>query len=527
MKKRALAMLLTINLLFTFIAARLFQLSVLPQDVSVQTGTRTKEIGTVRGTVFDRKLTPLVNNGIKYFLCVNPSFSSLTFARELEDEELVAKIQERKFIIEKTEVPQNYKNCNDIKILEGYKRYTDNSLCHVIGYLNGEGDGVSGIEKYYNALLSSYGGTLSVSYSADARGQVLIGEDIYIKDDGYYNTGGISLTIDRDIQLLVEKALYYYNVTKGAAVVLDVNTNEMLACASTPIFDTNNLSEYLNDENSPFINRAFCSYSVGSIFKVVTSAAALENNIPLQSYSCKGYVEIGDTTFNCNNAEGHKEIEFNDAISKSCNPYFVDLGLKTGTENILDLCKAFHLGEATDFGNGFKTETGTLPDKEASLGDGDLANLSFGQGKLTATPLQMATVFSTIANGGYYIEPSLIKGIVERDGNLAEAEIKIKNKILSDETCSTLKNALEMTSVNGTGIAAHSNLFSSCTKTATAQSGQYDKNGNEINICWFVGFFPKENPQYTICILKEQGSSGGSDCGPVFKEIAEGLYLIS
>ena len=138
----------------------------------------------------------------------------------------------------------------------------------------------------------------------------------------------------------------------------------------------------------------------------------------------------------------------------------------------------------------------------------------------------IAAVFSCIGNGGYYIEPSLIKGTVDNNGVITSVNKNtIPEKVLSDSTCNRLCDALEKTISDGTGTPAQSKFYTACTKTATAQSGQYDKYGNEIKYCWFVGFFPKENPQYTICIMKEQGSSGGSDCGPVFKEIAENILF--
>jgi cell division protein FtsI/penicillin-binding protein 2 len=101
----------------------------------------------------------------------------------------------------------------------------------------------------------------------------------------------------------------------------------------------------------------------------------------------------------------------------------------------------------------------------------------------------------------------------------------LKERIIEQSTCEVIKKGLEKTVTDGTGTSAKSELFECCAKTATAQSGQYDENGKEILYCWFSGFFPKENPQYTICIMKENGSSGGSDCGPVFKEIAENILL--
>ena len=151
--------------------------------------------------------------------------------------------------------------------------------------------------------------------------------------------------------------------------------------------------------------------------------------------------------------------------------------------------------------------------------------MGFGQGKLTASPLQIANCFAAIANEGIYNEPYVYKGKIDSNGNLTPITKNEGKRVLSESTCKEIKNAMAYTTTLGTGKSAYSSLFDSCTKTATAQSGQYDENGVEIKYCWFVGFFPIENPKYVICILKENGSSGGTDGAPVFKEISENIYI--
>ncbi len=528
MKKRIISLLTTIILLFSALSGRLYYLSVFPENVSADSGFRTKEIASTRGFIYDRNMTPVTKTDCINMLCINPSAKALDFLRKNNaPEEIIRQVQKGEFVIIKTPSPEKYKNCEDIKILKTYDKTTNNSLCHIIGYTDATGNGVCGIEKYYNDFLKNSGGTLSVTYSADARGRVMTGEDIIIKDNSYYGTGGILLTIDNNFQKITENAIVNGNIKKGACIVLDTNTNKILACASAPVYDKENLSDYINDENAPFINRAFSAFSVGSVFKTVTAATCLENDISLDTFNCTGKININGTVFNCNKKDGHGNINFNDALSKSCNSYFVNYGLKLTAEQIIKSAKMLHLGEYVDLGNGFKTSEGVLPRIEDCKNQGDIANLSFGQGKLSATPLQIAAIFSAIGNGGYYIEPILISGIVSTDGTVEKESDKPKEKVFQKNTCETLKNALSLTTVSGTGIAAHTENFICCTKTATAQSGQFDSNGEEINICWFVGFFPKENPQYTICVMKENGSSGGSDCGPIFKEIAENIYSIS
>ncbi len=524
MKKRVLSFALIINFLFVFLSGKLYSLTVKPQTVDNIKSSREKVIASTRGMIYDRNLLHFTNENFTYTACIKPTTEALRHIRSINEakstQESVIKGQ---FTVKNEADNKLFGGCDDIKLLKVYKRYSNNSLIHILGYTDNVNKGACGIEKYYNNYLEKNGGTLSVVYSADAQNRVLLNEDIEIRDNGYYSGNGISLTIDKNIQALLENALKNNNIEKGAGVVLDAKTNEILACASAPVYDRFNLKTAVNDTRSPFINRAFSAYPVGSVFKVITAAAAIENNVFLNNFYCSGSIKKTENIFNCNKLEGHKKITFNEAMSQSCNPYFIELGVKTGGEMLLNTAKKLHLGESVDFGNEYMTDKGTLPTINELNFEADIGNLAFGQGKLTATPLQIAAIFSCIGNSGIYNTPTLIKGEVNSEGNLKEHKKSTGEQVLSKHTCDIIKKSLENTVIDGTGKSAHSDFFDSCSKTSTAQSGQYDKNGNEIKYCWFVGFFPKENPKYTICIMKENGVSGGSDCGPVFKEVAEKL----
>lgn len=527
MKKRVLSFALTINILFLTLAGRLFSLSVLPQQASTQSGIRVKDIATARGNIYDRNLLSFTNESLEYTACIKPTQKALNFlSKAKEDTETMKQIVEGNFVFKKTDMPLKYDGCDDIRVLPSFERYSAHTLVHILGYTDQSGNGVCGIEKHYNDFLESTGGTLSIAYSADANGRMMTGEAVEIRDDGYYDKSGLALTIDKNLQAILENAMKNGNIEKGAGVIMNTSTNKILACASTPTYDRSNLGDALASSDAPFINRAFSAFPVGSVFKAVTAASALENNITLDDYYCNGEITLNGNTFYCNKLEGHGKIDFEAAMAKSCNPYFINAGVNIGDKKILEMSRKFHLGESIDFGELFMTDSGVLPLEADIVSKADTGNLAFGQGKLTATPVQIATIFSAIGNGGYYIEPSLIAGTVNSEGSFTpKTNTSKKEKILTDRTCNALKSALEKTVTEGTGATAKSNFYTCCTKTSTAQSGQYDENGNEIKFCWFVGFFPKENPQYTICIMKENGVSGGSDCGPVFKEISENILF--
>ncbi len=528
MKRRIIALILTFNFLFLFLCGRLFKISATPQTASIQSGLRVKQIDVSRGMIYDCNMVPLVNSDYTYSFLIKPSPYTISLLEEKGyDTDTIEKLKNGNLVFIESENKTEFIESEYIKSVSVFKRYSDNCTLHIIGYTDYTQNGVCGIEKHYNDTLIKNGGTLSVAYSADAKGRLLTGEGIEIRNTSYYDSDGIVLTIDKDIQLIAENALKNNNITKGAVIVLDTESAGILACASTPCYDRNNLQDYINDSNAPFLNRGFCAYPVGSVFKLVTAVSALENNITLPTYNCVGKIEKSKNIFNCNKTEGHGNINLTKAVAQSCNPYFIELGTRTGAKNLLNTAEISDFGKSTDLGNGNFTDSGVLPQIADLNSDAAIGNFAFGQGKFTATPLQVAVFLNTVANNGIYKEPFLIKGEVNTEGAFAPQLTDTGYRIFKESTCRTLKSAMLNTTKDGTGTIAFSSLFDSCTKTATAQSGQYDENGNEIKICWFAGFFPAENPKYTICVIKEDGVSGGGDCGPVFKEISENIYIKS
>jgi penicillin-binding protein 2 len=306
--------------------------------------------------------------------------------------------------------------------------------------------------------------------------------------------------------------------------VLDVKTSAIKAVASTPVYDRNNLISYLDNEDAPFINRAFSAYPVGSVFKTVTAISAIENRIKLNTINCVGHTTKSGNTFYCNKRDGHGYVDFKTALSHSCNSYFIELGTKAGGEALLKTAKAIGFGNSIDIGNGFMTAGGALPDLKELNSEAAIGNFSFGQGSLTATPLQIALLYCVIANDGIYNKPFIYNGFTNKNGEYVPTTQCKGSRLFTKQTCETISEAMLETTISGTGKMAYTPLFQTAAKTATAQSGIYDKEGNEIKYSWFAGFFPYENPEYVICIMKENGSSGGMDGAPVFKEISENIY---
>jgi penicillin-binding protein 2 len=263
-------------------------------------------------------------------------------------------------------------------------------------------------------------------------------------------------------------------------------------------------------------------FSVGSVFKPVVAAAALESGISEKfEYNCTGSVVYNGVTFHCHKKDGHGLIDMNDAVANSCNTYFIELALKTGAENIVDIASDFGFGHKFFLADGIESSKGILPSTDDLDSKAAIANLSFGQGTLLATPLQICSLMATIARGGVYVEPYLIEGECDEDGFFTRIyRYEEKKRVMSIGTSKKIMGFLEAVVENGSGRRAKSNCVSVAGKTATAQTGK-SRNGEEIYNAWFAGCFPADNPKYAIAILKEDGGEGALSCAPVFKTIAE------
>ena len=507
-------------------------LGIIIADVSNKTvgnaqNTKTHLLATSRGMIYDRNMEKIVNRESENFAVCLPTVNSLNFisiyANESDRKDLYSTLQEGKIGLFKSPVDFNK---NDIKSFYITNRYSKNQpLVHLIGHLDENGAGTMGLEKAYNSLLNRQSGNLKAVWSVDALGNVLFGEGISIKSENYLSPAGIQLTVDLQIQRIAENALENYNINKGAVVILDGNTNEILASASNPTFNPLNIGENLDESGQPFINRAVTPYCVGSIFKPFVATAGIESNINL-NHNCTGAIKIGNQSFNCSNHTSHGDVNMKTATEKSCNTYFIALGQKIGVDKITSLCSDFGFGKEIELADNFQLNSGNLPTTDSVNSPQALANLSFGQGELLASPLQMAVAYSVFANGGFYRTPTLMKAIIDENGQtIQKVIIPEEYRIINSKTAEKIDEYLESVVTNGNGNKAFSTLTSNRGKTATAQSGWYE-NGREINHTWFCGYFTVKEKTYVVAIFKEDGISGANDCAPVFKEISESIVQL-
>ena len=409
-----------------------------------------------------------------------------------------------------------------ISFINSLKRHDNSGIAkHVTGYLNkADGIGQTGIEKSYDQVLNLN--------SKSSIGMVTYPSDNFLAGLGYrflnpvnYKKLHVKLTLNYHIQKIAENALDKRNL-KGAVVIQNVLNGDVVAMVSKPDFDPDKIDEYLDSPDKELFNRAVASYNLGSIFKTIVLASAyLDNITPPSNFYCPGYLMLGDKEFKCSSyaSGGHGFVDVKKAFASSCNSYFIELGINTGIENILETAKKFFTGINVQ---GIEESNGHLPQPGKYYTHGDIANISIGQGDILATPLQVSNIIATIANGGIKNTVNIVDCIVDSDGNIVK---KIKKeegeRILPKEICDNIKSYMEEVTISGTGTKANLDAYGGAGgKTGSAETGQVI-DGERVVHAWFAGYFPKANPKYSIVVFIEDGKSGGDVAAPVFKEIAK------
>ena len=483
--------------------------------------SRTINIGESRGKIYDRYFNQLVEKDEKFLSVVTPVVGATADLKKyMTEDEITEKLQKGfPFTIETDEKI----NTNFIRTFSVYDRYSENQLApHIIGYIDKDKNGISGIEKSFDEFLRKNSGKLSVTFEADRTGRILAGMDKTVNDMNYTSKAGVVLTLDSEIQRITENALSESSIKSGCAIVMKAYTGEILALSSVPSFDPDKVAESLEKENSPLLNKALLAYSPGSVFKPLVAATAIEHGTdPEEIYECKGEIRVGDRVFSCYNHNAHGKINMTEALEESCNTYFVNLILNTDTELLMCLCEKLGIENEIKLASSIIASKGTLPDRKEFSKKGVLANFSFGQGELLITPLKMAQIYSLLATGNL-IEPKLIMGLTNSMGLMTPEKEKRPEKLLSDSTVLTVRKMLKSVVEKGKADKAYSCLVSLSGKTGTAQSGIYESK-KEVLRTWFSGFFPSDNPNYVVIVMNENGIGGNADCAPVFKKICEGI----
>lgn len=492
-------------------------------ETAIKQQSYTLTIAKERGVIFDKNLKRLTNDESEYYAIVSPSPTVIDelgkMGTSYSREKLIELVNEAKPFI--CDIKNTTTNNQNILICESKKRYKTNALCpNIVGYINKDLEGVSGIEKAYNQFLNDNSHTLSAVCQVDGRGNFLSGKQVEIQAKGSADAGVVT-TLDKDIEAIVEHASQ--NINKGAVVVLDAKTAEIRAMASFPSFSPDNPAKSLNDnEGAPMVNKALSAYPVGSTFKIATAAAAIDKGIETsREYYCSGEVDVDGQVYHCHNRGGHGNLDMAGAFKESCNPYFITLGQEVGAKALRNQAISLGYGREITLCDGIVSQAGSLPSQNMS--SGQLANFSFGQGDLTASPLQIAESIFAVLNDGKVITPSLIIGTTTDGININRNENAPSIQGMSKGAANKIKGFMEET-VKGT--AAQPVTVDAGGKSGTAQTGKVKEDGSEDYEAWFGGFFPSQNPKYIAVVLMEGANSGTNDSGAVFSKIADQINAL-
>ncbi len=371
---------------------------------------------------------------------------------------------------------------------------------HIIGYSSRE-YGKSGIEATYNKEL------------LDLNDSNPMGELKNILGDGKSVGNNVVLTVDHDIQSYAYKLL---GNRKGSIVLMNPKTGEIYSMISSPSFNPSTLKENWDDivsnEDSPLLNRATMGmYTPGSIFKVITATAALENNKADETYKCEGSINIDGYVLKDYGEEVHGEVDLRKALVKSCNTAFGKIGLEVGADKLKRTSEKYMINGNIPFD--LRTAKSIFSENIESRPE--LGATAIGQGKILVTPLNMAMIASAIANQGDMVKPILVKEIVSNESRvLRKNKTEILSRATSPEISEQLKSMMIDVVEKGTGRNARISNIKVAGKTGTAQN----ETGKEH--AWFIGFAPADDPIVAVAVIVENsGKTGGTEAAPIARDL--------
>lgn len=555
-KKKILVVFTCAFLILTGLIGRLVYLMVFDaeyyQKRAEDLHKRERKIKAARGEIVDRNGVVLATNKTVCTISVihsqikEPERVTEILAKELEMDqaevrkrvEKVSSMEKVKTNVEK-EVGDKIReyNLDGVKVDEDYKRYYpyDSLASKVLGFTGGDNQGIIGLEVKYEETLKGSNGTILTT--TDARGIELDA----VAEGRIEPVAGktLEISMDYNIQKYCEQAAEKVMREKQAGgvsiLLMNPQNGEILSMVNVPEFNLNdpfelNTGEELEGEklqdalNAMWRNRCINdTYEPGSTFKIITSAACLEEGVvtPEDTFSCPGYRMVEDRRIRCHKVGGHGSETFVQGIQNSCNPVFIDIGLRLGAERFYDYFQQFGLLDLT--GIDLPGEAGTIMHQVENIGLVELATISFGQ-SFQVTPVQMAVTVSSIINGGRRVTPHFGKAVLDREGNVLETlSYEERSGVVSEKTSKTMQTLLEGVVANGSGKNAYIEGYSIGGKTATSQT--LPRSANKY-ISSFIGFAPAEDPQVLgmVVIHNPQGIYyGGTIAAPVLRSIFDNV----
>ena len=460
-----------------------------------------------------------------------------------------------KFAEHNLELPGVYLN------IRPQRHYPYNALAsHILGYLKQweKGDVPESATRKFDHYVGDEKGIAGVEASMDEILRGPEGQKTIVKDEkgrtirmSDYTKPGmgakVQLTIDARAQYLLENTLRLAG--RSAGVVMDVNTGEVIAMASVPDYNPNDFIPSISKERwnaykaneplAPFTNRAISGFTPGSTMKIPTAIAGALEGMATRSFSCDGYVTYGNKKVGCwiwNQKGGsHGAQNLPQAIQHSCNPYFNKLANTIGSKSMVDGCQLVGIGKKTGIELP-KEDPGILPGSRAwrasnpnlTMTSALNAFLSIGQGDTSVTPLQICAVTACVGNGGKYYKPRIIKKATSEEGKILiedtpKLEVDLTEAGVKSSDIELIRKGMWM-SVNQSGGTCGKVKLPKIEAAAKSGTAQTTDNGKKSNNSWVMSFAPYQNPKYAICIMVQNGGSGGGVCGPLVNLVYRGLF---
>ena len=558
-KKKIFVVFLAAFFVLIFLMGRLVYLMIYDaeyyQKKAEDLHERERDIKAARGEILDRNGKVLATNKTVCTISVihsqikDPEGVIAMLTKELEMEEaVVRKRVEKVSSMErvKTNVDKSIGDrirgyeMEGVKVDEDFKRYYpyEELASKVLGFTGGDNQGIVGLEVKYEDVLKGKNGKILTT--TDARGVELEG----VAEDRMEPVPGKSLqiSIDYNIQQYAQQAAERVMEQKQAdgvgIIMMNPQNGEILAMVNVPEFNLNEPFELNTVEgtegmepekkqdllNQMWRNRCINdTYEPGSLFKIITSAACLEEGVVKTSdtFSCPGYRVVEDRRIRCHKVGGHGAENFVQGVQNSCNPVFMDIGLRLGADRFCDYFRQFGLMDMT--GIDLPGEAGTIMHKQEDIGLVELATMTFGQ-SFQITPIQLATTVSSIINGGRRVTPHFAVRTVDEEGQeLDKFEFEEKKGVVSKEISATMREILESVVSEGSGKNAYIDGYRIGGKTATSQT--LPRSANKY-ISSFMGFTPADDPQVLgMCIIyNPQGVYyGGTIAAPVIRDIFDNI----
>lgn len=525
---------------------------------------RERAIKAPRGIIYDRNGVVLAGNrsvctiSVIYSQVTDPEQVIQVLSQNLDISEdtirqKVEKVSSREKIasnvdIEIADTIRQYQ-LDGVMIDEDYKRYYpyDTLASKVLGFTGADNQGIVGLEVKYDSVLQGEDGyilTLTDAHgvelenSAEHRIEPVEGNNLYISIDA---------NIQQYVQQEAEKALIAKEAIGVSIIVMNPNNGEIYAMVNAPEYNLNdpytlnveldNTEEEISEEDDvtetiseqDALNQMWRNFSVndtyepGSIFKTVTATAALENNAVTvnDTFTCPGYRIIGNWTIKCHKTTGHGVETFREGIMNSCNPVFMDVGLRVGADHMYETYE--QLGLTSKTGIDLPGEANSILHPKEDVQDVDLAVMSFGQ-SLQFTPIQILTAVSTIVNGGNKITPHFGMYVTDSDGKVLETlDYPVEEGVISEETSATMRELLEAVVAEGGGSKGQVEGYRIAGKTATSEKLP---RGNGKYIASYIGIAPADDPQVITLVLINEPTGiyyGGTIAAPISQRIYENI----